>query len=899
MRLQKLVIAGFKSFADKTIFEFPKNFTAVVGPNGSGKSNIADAIRWVLGEQSTKTLRTKQSQDVIFVGSDKLNKLGMASVELYLDNSDQTIPLEYNEIVLSRKIFRSGESEYRINNAKVRLQDIIMMLAKAKFGQKSYAVIGQGMIGHFLNATPQERKLFFDEATGVKEYQIKRDQAINKMIRSEENLLQAQTLLAEIEPHLKSLTRQVQRLQKREKVEEELRDVQLQYFGSTWNELVIEHNEYKHQIGNHAHEIEKLEKDYAAQQDASDLLAKEASRGERYQELQSRYHEILEQKGALLKEQAILKGKLELEHQKQGELSLVWMHRKEDELLRSAQELSGQLRLLKEQLQREENERERKEKNLNSLHDELRDVEYQIVELKKRIEKEGHAMSVPEIQEELHSIFAEQESFLEQLLQTRTLDEFKTVQLEAKRVMLGFAEFMDRLNHDEKEVMESLRVEMRQMEMTLERLVQERETAQKEMNTLHVSINSAQTRSEFVHQQLTRVQEEIGTVEAEIHEATAEKDENMQKSEAAAVATQVTQFDERIEKIDIQLESVRKEMDAFNTEEEKKKTQLLDIQNQLRALQRKLTQARQQLSAGEVQLARIETRQEDIVNEIKREVEEGLHQRIFDFSPSDLTPGATENRAVLQKRMIVLKKQLDAIGSVDDETVKEYTSTQERYTFLEQQTSDLAKSIESLEEVIDELDKTIHSQFQKNFKIINEGFQHYFKVLFNGGQAKLTLITQAEESPESVAPAEGDAPRAEVVEEKKEFVAQRKKKQKLISGIDVMASPPGKKITHVTALSGGEKSMVAIALLCSIIAHNPSPFVFLDEVEAALDEENSEKLSAILKDLSTKTQLIVITHNRVTMRAADILFGVTMGSEGKSHILSVELKEAEQLAEEE
>jgi chromosome segregation protein len=237
-RLNKLVLQGFKSFADRTVFEFTKNFTAVVGPNGSGKSNISDAIRWVLGEQSVKTLRGKESTDLIFGGSESLSKLGMAQVELYLDNSDHTVPIEFEEIVISRKIFRDGESEYRMNGAKVRLQDIVMMLAKARFGQKSYAVIGQGMITQFLNSTPQDRKIFFDEATGVREFQIKRDQAINKLIRTEEHLVQCETLITEIDPHLKSLTRQVKRLEKRAEVEQQLSAIQLDYFGSLWRSRI-------------------------------------------------------------------------------------------------------------------------------------------------------------------------------------------------------------------------------------------------------------------------------------------------------------------------------------------------------------------------------------------------------------------------------------------------------------------------------------------------------------------------------------------------------------------------------------------------------------------------------------------------------------------------------------
>lgn len=237
MKLEKLVVQGFKSFADKTVFDFNTPFTAIVGPNGSGKSNVADALRWVMGEQSMKLLRAKSATELIFGGSHTLGRLGMAHVELHFDNRDNTFPLEYNKVVISRKLFRSGESEYTINGAKVRLQDVVMLLAQAKFGQKSYAVIGQGAITEFLNSTPQERKIFFDEATGVREFQIKRDQAINKLIRTEDHLAQTETLLSEITPHLASLERMVKRLEKRERVEAELREVQVRFFGMQWSEL--------------------------------------------------------------------------------------------------------------------------------------------------------------------------------------------------------------------------------------------------------------------------------------------------------------------------------------------------------------------------------------------------------------------------------------------------------------------------------------------------------------------------------------------------------------------------------------------------------------------------------------------------------------------------------------
>jgi chromosome segregation protein len=194
MFLEKLEIQGLKSFANKNELVFPgmldgtkRGITAIVGPNGSGKSNVADAVRWALGEQSMKTLRGKKSEDVIFSGSDKKGKLSMAEVSMHLNNEDGKAPIDYSQLVITRRLYRNGESEYLINNNRVRLSDIQMLLAKAKFGQKTYSVIGQGMVEGFLNTTLAERKEFFDEATGVKQYQIKRDDALNKLRSSHEN----------------------------------------------------------------------------------------------------------------------------------------------------------------------------------------------------------------------------------------------------------------------------------------------------------------------------------------------------------------------------------------------------------------------------------------------------------------------------------------------------------------------------------------------------------------------------------------------------------------------------------------------------------------------------------------------------------------------------------------
>ena len=207
MHLEKLEIQGFKSFATKNTLTFPqkgegnkKGMTVIVGPNGSGKSNVADAVRWALGEQSMKTLRAKSGEDVIFSGSSSKGQLSMAEVSLFLNNEDGQVPIDYSELVITRRLFRNGDSEYLINNSRARLGDIQILLAKANFGQKTYSVIGQGMVEGFLQTTTAERKEFFDEATGVRQFQIKREQSLNKLVASYENLGQASMLINEIEP---------------------------------------------------------------------------------------------------------------------------------------------------------------------------------------------------------------------------------------------------------------------------------------------------------------------------------------------------------------------------------------------------------------------------------------------------------------------------------------------------------------------------------------------------------------------------------------------------------------------------------------------------------------------------------------------------------------------------
>jgi len=264
----------------------------------------------------------------------------------------------------------------------------------------------------------------------------------------------------------------------------------------------------------------------------------------------------------------------------------------------------------------------------------------------------------------------------------------------------------------------------------------------------------------------------------------------------------------------------------------------------------------------------------------------------------------------MRLEIIKLKRQLELIGGVDPETVKEYQETKERHDFLAGQAADLKKSINSLEKVINDLDDKIQLQFDDAFKSINKEFSKFFKILFDGGKAELLLIKEenkpeekkTETDEQKLEDFEGETVQpgilAALTEAEENLSPKRflkRKTGKVITGIDIMATPPGKKVSSINMLSGGERSLASIALICAVISNNPSPFVILDEVDAALDESNSQRFSKIVNDLAHKTQFIVITHNRSTMHQANILYGVTMGEDGVSKLISLKLEEAQKI----
>lgn len=747
MHLTRLETQGFKTFAKKTVVDFcgPKNkfhaLTVIVGPNGSGKSNLSDAIRWCLGEQSMKQLRGKSTQDIIFSGSKGKGRSGFAEVKLTFDNSDKTLEVDYSEVTITRRLFRDGDSEYLLNGKQARLADIQLLLAEAGIGQRSYTVIGQGMIDHVLTSSPEERKVFFDDATGVRGLQIKRHQAMLKLRKSTENLIEVEMLLSEIEPRLRLLKRQIKRLEKRGELEEELNVLQKLYFGTLW--------------WNNQDQLQKINKKFAEIDERLKTKQQELKIGD---------------EKLLAMEKAVSTGD------------------ESDEAMREAQQ---KYRTAQQHF------REAQQAHFSAERD---------LEMAK-IKSQSTWAPLP-----LSDIIKE-------------LDEI--IRLDESHGIMKLIKLVSRLR---------------------DRLTKPNPEDFKPDPVLLTNIKTAKT---------------------------------------------------NVEKAQLAVSQSEKMIDELGKQESKSKTEVFDFQRSLRKIQNDLHGIEQERNNVSIEKARIETRMESLMREMQEEIASLLESLLANVQ--EKRDHQTEET---RGKILRIKNQLELIGGIDQETVDEYKETEERYTFLHGQTTDLKSAITSTEKMVDELDGRIQIQSEKAFKTINDEFQKYFKVLFGGGTCSLVKLKAAEmednsETDEShVALDRAMEEMAEDRVSQDETEAQAalrrfKKRRDVVAGIDIQATPPGKKLKALNLLSGGERALTSIALLSAIMATNPSPFVVLDEVDAALDEANTVRFANILNELRKLTQFIVVTHNRATMERADLLYGVTMGDDGVSNLLSVSLTDIE------
>lgn len=741
--LKRLEIAGFKSFARKTVLDFSSATTAVVGPNGSGKSNVAEAFRFALGEQSMKSMRGKRSEDLIFAGSHDTARQNRASVVITFDNRKKLFPkLDFEEVSVERAVFRDGQSEYSINGSKVRLRDVQELLASANIGETGHHIISQGEADRILLANPRERRAMLEDALGLKVYEFKKQEAIRKLEKTRENVREVESLRRELAPHLKFLASQVQKLERAEGFIKELQEAAREFF----------------RIEERYLEVEK-ERNTAETVDARARLA-DAER----------------------------------------ELSAY-----EDD---AGAESEGMKRI--EAVRQAEREVDRASGERSELSREIGRVEGALSEAKRR------------------SLALSREPYVK----------------------------------IPREHIETLRDEIEKQS----------KEASEDPSALRAALGAVRAAVVAFFERfalpsddyLAEEEQAVFRLEAQLKEL-AEKD--------AAAAAKVDEAKARLQK-------AREARATYDETGRETKVRILELAE---------TRAREESA-----LARYDARDRELSylsEEMKRERAEVLAlagAAAFDYEPlSDLPQEDRKAQEDRRKAVDRLKIRIEEAGGTGQEVRTEYEDTKAREEFLGKELADLAKSAEGLEALIDDLDAELAKSFAEGLAKVNESFREFFALMFGGGGAKLML-----EDLTPVQKRRDDEDYDDEDEEEEEDESARPEKP----GLEVQVNLPKKKLQSLMQLSGGERALTSIALIFAMSQVNPPPFLILDETDAALDEANSRRYGDMIENLAKKSQLIVITHNRETMSRAGILYGVTMGNDGISKLLSVKFEDAAAVA---
>jgi chromosome segregation protein len=750
MYLKELSINGFKSFAKKSELGFSAPITAIVGPNGSGKSNVAESFRFVLGEQSVKSMRGKRGEDLIWGGSPQVSRGNRASVVVTLDNTSKVFPIDFSEITIERVVHRDGQNEYILNGSQVRLKDIQELLASANIGSTGHHIISQGEADRILSAGAKERREMIEDALGLKIYQYKKQEAERKLIKTLENVAQVESLRREAAPHLKYLEKQIQKIEKSLQVQEELRRVYAEYLKR--EDVYIAYHHDRLTAAKVAPETQ-LARVQAELKEAKETL--------RNSETKQDSSEIIAAQEAL--HEAV---------------------RERQQAEREESKCEGQIALLGRRIE----EHERRAKQVEGKAIPYAEMKILITGLEQQVEKAIARKEISLLERALTDIIHRLKLFLER--SEGAVDD--TTQL-------------DREEHD--------------------RLSKELATLTKHVAHAVEREKKARTAYEAVEQ-------------ARVSQATSGRE-----AERAVFRLVGEERDlaNTLERIDRELAILERDRVEFKEE----------LQEAVALLGRGAADYYQFVVKTE---SGAEVAEADIVNE-SRDVQR-------------------QRRHALEK----LKIRLEELGlGTTEDVIKEYKDAKERDEFLAHELDDLTSSIAKLRDLITELETKLDEQFNVGIEKISAEFNRFFALMFGGGSAELVRIaTKVEEESEEDEDATENS-----------FIPKSGK-----DGIDLDVKLPNKRVKGLEMLSGGERALTSIALIFAMSQVNPPPFIILDETDAALDEANSRRYGDMIEALAEKSQLILITHNRETMSRAGILYGVTMGADGISKLLSVKLDEA-------
>lgn len=978
MYLKKIVAQGFKSFADKTTIELNNGIIGIVGPNGSGKSNVVDAVRWVLGEQSVKSLRGDGNMtDVIFSGSKSRNSSNVASVTLIFDNSDSYLSLPYTEVSIKRRVYKDGTNEYYLNNEKCRLKDVVNILLDSGIAKESFNIISQGKIEEIIASKPNERRVVFEEAAGVLKYKRRKEESLRKLEKTHSNMQRVNDIISDLEIQVEPLKEQKEKAIEYGMLKDELSNIEIalvanditniNYKYQNKKEIVEKLNNELIELSNKNRgndvtieqnrvEITKLENKIKEKQNELLNVTAEVEKingqkqiileRKKYQVDDIKLHNnILELKENLLKIDTEINSvnneiKLFNEELSQCNSKLI----EEENILKQIKEQKNNIQILLTNKLKENNYNQNKIETLKQnienngtlpysvrnilSNPKLKGIHNVIGNLIDTNDKYKKAISVS-LGSASSTIVADNENSIKEainylknnnigratffplnIIKSRTIDSETKLLIDGEKVIstadklikydlkykniienqfgnvivcnnLDSAnELSKKINHKYKIVTldgELLHVggaitggnDSRQnniisIKYEYEQAIKNEEKLENEIKDFEVEINNIDEKIKISEEKIYLINKEKINIESKISDKKNKNSDLLLRKDSVNLEIKGTNnlLNNSLDKEEEEIlnsyyntlnkkSDIENELNILNNKKEDLNDQVQQYEHLLKRENSIYNQKSNELKEAEIEVNRMDVKLDNLLN-LLNETYNMTYEKATSLYKLELDSESARSKVG------TLKKKLKDLGEVNLAAPSEYEKISTRYEFLISQREDLVKAENTLLEIIKEMDSVMKNEFINTFNIINKNFTETFKELFKGGTAELKLTDESD---------------------------------LLETGIEIVASPPGKKLTSISLLSGGEKTFTAISLLFAILKSRPVPFCILDEVEAALDEVNVDSFGQYINRLKNKTQFILITHKKKTMEYVDLLYGITMQESGVSKLVSVKLEE--------
>jgi chromosome segregation protein len=926
--LKSLEIFGFKSFADRTLIEFSDGISALLGPNGCGKSNVVDAIKWVVGEQSARSLRADSMEDVIFNGTETRKALSVAEVTVTISNEEGLLSIEAPEIAIKRRLYRSGEAEYFINGNQVRLKELRELFWDTGIGKSAYSVMEQGKIDQILSSKPEDRRYLFEEAAGITKHKVRSHEAEQKLGKTEENMRQVGGVLVEVKRSHDTLRTQSEKTLKYRSLREDIFASELDLHLLRLRQFVQEKDRRDEEIALRTKDRDKIKAEIDSinlsleenfdvvngmesklvenQKTVFGLAVEAKGKQEQRKMLSSR---VSESRGKM--DQAALRAKslrerLESlrgdEAEKEGELASLRTRLRDIE--KNIADFEAGIRAAEAGMRENDVSAGRAESDIAEIEEKRADARRRldaitediVAQLDARLKESGYSSAERlKAEEAIESLISSVQARLSgkgailedlrKLSGTPVSDRDAIVAKAAADLVetAAKAEELGRRYQEYKKTTPSFIDEFLSPEgiITKKRAI-DREiggcdesvaerriritSLQKENRTLGEKVDEyrrtledqrgnrirMQTQATGAEEALALLRREIGGQEAYLKElenevCLEERRLNESEEELGGIDEDIADIEKRGRELSGELERLEKEIALKNSDLGKRQEELKRKMEKLGGLQGELERLHLGLAQTETEIRNVK---ENFTEQYSRDLME-FETRMFELhSPV----------AELRDSLGLLKQKLKDLGSVNLMAPEEYAEVKERYDFLSEQLGDLEKARSDLKRITDEIRDESAALFLDTYNKIKKNFHNMFRRLFGGGRGELRLV-----DPSHI----------------------------LESGIEIYAQPPGKKLEAISLLSGGEKTLTAIAILFATYMVRPSPFCFLDEIDAALDEQNVARFVNLLREFGRMSQFVVITHNKKTVTGANALLGVTMEDSGVTKVIAVRLERSD------